>query len=139
MVNSATGEAASPSMASVCSTGAGSVHCAQDASAPSAMAQGMGLAAMPLSALRSATPAPPGMPRRDSAMHSEVVTSMSSAMLNITGPALCAPSKATSSGTPMKPVLGKAATSAPKAASFQPRRRRVSATTAPTSTRPLTR
>ncbi|MNZ98720.1 hypothetical protein D3C78_1180190 [compost metagenome] len=39
----------------------------------------------------------------------------------------------------MKPVLGKAATSAPKAASFQPWRRRVSATTAPTITRPQAR
>ena len=37
----------------------------------------------------------------------------------IIGPAACAPSSATSSGTPMKPVLGKAATSAPKEASFQ--------------------
>ncbi|MNI84428.1 hypothetical protein D3C73_1413340 [compost metagenome] len=75
-------------MATVCSTGAGSVHCAQEARAPSAIAQGMGLAAMPLSALRSATPAPPGWPSRDSAMHREVVTSMSTAMLTITGPAL---------------------------------------------------
>ena len=38
------------------------------------------------------------------------------------GPAACAPSSATSSGTPMKPVLGNAATSAPNDASFQPMR-----------------
>ncbi len=38
-------------------------------------------------------------------------------MVPIAGPAACAPSSATSSGTPMKPVFGKAATSAPKAAS----------------------
>ncbi len=40
-------------------------------------------------------------------------------MVRIAGPAAAAPSSATSSGTPMKPVLGKAATRAPKAASFQ--------------------
>jgi len=57
---------------------------------------------------------------------------MSSAMLRITGPALCSPSSATSSGTPMKPVLGKVATSAPKAASFHPTERLVSATVPPT-------
>ena len=38
------------------------------------------------------------------------------------GPAACAPSKATSSGTPMKPVLGNAATRAPNDASFHPMR-----------------
>jgi hypothetical protein len=53
-------------------------------------------------------------------MHSEDVTSVSTMMVTIAGPAAWAPSKATSSGTPMKPVLGKAATSAPKDASFQP-------------------
>ena len=36
----------------------------------------------------------------------------------ITGPAAAAPSSAVSSGTPMKPVFGNAATSAPNAASF---------------------
>ena len=45
---------------------------------------------------------------------------MSIEMVTMAGPAACAPSSATSSGTPMKPVFGKAATSAPKAASFQP-------------------
>ena len=35
------------------------------------------------------------------------------------GPAAAGPNKATSSGTPMKPVLGNAATSAPSDASFQ--------------------
>ena len=38
-------------------------------------------------------------------------------MAPITGPAAASPSSATSSGTPMKPAFGKAATSAPKAAS----------------------
>ena len=40
-------------------------------------------------------------------------------MVTMVGPAAEGPSKATNSGTPMKPVLGKAATSAPKEASFQ--------------------
>ena len=69
-------------------------------------------------------------------MHTEVVTTMSTSMVTITGPAACAPSNATSSGTPMKPVLGKAATSAPKAASFQPRRGREASRASPTTTRP---
>ncbi len=51
-------------------------------------------------------------------MHSELVTNRSASMLLITGPAAAAPSSATSIGTPMKPVFGNAATSAPKAASF---------------------
>ena len=56
-------------------------------------------------------------------------------MVAIAGPAAAAPSKATSSGTPMKPVFGKAATSAPNAASFQPMRRfMLTVTTKPTST-----
>lgn len=60
---------------------------------------------------------------------------MSTTMVTMAGPALWAPNRATSSGTPMKPVFGKAATSAPKAASFQPMRAlRVSATVAPTMT-----
>ena len=53
-------------------------------------------------------------------MHSDTVTIMSKAMLMMSGEAACAPRMATSSGTPMKPVFGKAATSAPKAASFHP-------------------
>ena len=73
-------------------------------------------------------------------MHSEVVTTMSITMVTITGPAACAPSSATSSGTPMKPVLGNAATSAPKAASFQPMRRfRLMATVNATMTSAQTR
>ena len=95
----------------------------------------MGLASMPRSARRSATATPcvPAPSSRESAMHSDVVNTMSTSMVRIAGPAAAGPSSATSSGTPMKPVLGKAATSAPKAASFQPRRRRVSATVAATS------
>jgi len=69
-------------------------------------------------------------------MHTELVKTMSISTMKMAGPALCAPSKATSSGTPMKPVLGKAATRAPKAASFQPMRAlRVSATVPATMTR----
>ena len=52
-------------------------------------------------------------------MHNEVVITISTTIVTMAGPAACAPSKATSSGTPMKPVLGKAATKAPKEASFQ--------------------
>jgi len=56
-------------------------------------------------------------------------------MVRMAGPAAAAPSRATSSGTPMKPVLGNAATSAPNAASFQPMRWfMLTATTKPTST-----
>ena len=43
-------------------------------------------------------------------------------MVLTTGPPAALPSRATISGTPMKPVLGNAATSAPKAASFMPTR-----------------
>ena len=61
-------------------------------------------------------------------------------MVQITGPAAAGPSRATSRGTPMKPVLGKAATRAPKAASFSPTRglsdtRTVIATTSRAHTR----
>ena len=44
---------------------------------------------------------------------------MSNSMVRMVGPAAAGPSSATSSGTPMKPELGKAATSAPSEASFQ--------------------
>jgi hypothetical protein len=67
-------------------------------------------------------------------MHSEEVTTRSNAIVMMIGPAACAPRMATSSGTPMKPVFGNAATSAPKAASFQPTREfRVNATTPATT------
>ena len=57
---------------------------------------------------------------------------MSTRMVTMAGPAALAPNSATSSGTPMKPVLGKAPTNAPKAASFQPMRPcSVTATTNP--------
>ena len=51
-----------------------------------------------------------------------LVKNRSARMEQMTGPAAALPISATSSGTPMKPVLGKAATSAPKAASFMPTR-----------------
>ena len=58
---------------------------------------------------------------------------MSTVIETIAGPAASAPSSATKRGTPMKPVLGKAATSAPKDASFQPvRGPRVTAMVKPT-------
>jgi len=44
-------------------------------------------------------------------------------MVTIAGPTAWAPSKATNKGTPMKPVLGKAPTKAPRDASFQRTRR----------------
>ena len=56
---------------------------------------------------------------RDKATHSEVVITMSTKMVTMAGPAACGPNKATNKGTPMNPVLGKAATKAPKDASFQ--------------------
>ncbi len=68
-------------------------------------------------------------------MHSELVITMSTTMVTMIGPAARAPSSATSSGTPMKPVFGKAATSAPNEASFQPMRAfRLMATVNPTIT-----
>ena len=48
---------------------------------------------------------------------------MSTSMVRMAGPAAAGPSSATSSGTPMKPELGNAATSAPSEASFQRMRR----------------
>ena len=67
-------------------------------------------------------------------MHSDEVTTRSKAMVMIIGPAAWLPSSATSSGTPMKPVFGKAATSAPNDASFQPMRALRVASTTPATT-----
>ena len=121
MVTSATGGAASPSMAMVRSSGAGSTSPSAEARAPSAMDQGSGLTSMPRSAWRSAIAMPwaPAPSSRESAMHKELVITMSMAMVCTTGPAAPAPSNAAMSGTPMKPVLGKVVTRAPKAESFQ--------------------
>jgi len=67
-------------------------------------------------------------------MHSELVMKMSTRMVQMAGPAAAGPSSATSSGTPMKPVFGKAATRAPNAASFRcTRRLQVTATVKNTS------
>lgn len=99
----------------------------------------MGLVSMPLSAFFSATAVPclSAPSRRESAMHSEVVITMSTSMPTMMGAAASGPSSATSRGTPMKPVLGKAATRAPKEASFQRMRSfRVTAMVKPTMTRP---
>ena len=53
-------------------------------------------------------------------MQIEVVITRSTSNVAITGPAPAAPSKAKIRGTPMKPELGKLATSAPMATSGQP-------------------
>ena len=92
-------------------TGAGKTRPNAEAKAPVNMAQSMGLVATPRKALRAAcagltrcssSPAVvPSPPRRDSAMHSELVTTRSTAMVTIAGPAALAPSSATKSGTPM--------------------------------------
>ena len=63
-------------------------------------------------------------------------------MVPITGPAARSPNSATSSGTPMKPVFGNAATNAPNAAFFRstpPRspRRSVTAIVPPTTSSAL--
>ena len=146
MVNSATGEAASASKPTVVATGLGSSSASADASAPNKIDQGMGLANTPLSAFlpACATEAPPCAPRRDRAMHSEDVMTMSTKMVTMAGPAARGPKSATSKGTPMKPVLGNAPTSAPKDASFQPMRPwpgrcKVTATTNATMVRAHTR
>ena len=130
MVNKATGEAQSASRPKVASTGAGKTRPNAEAKAPVSMAQSMGLVATPRKALRAAcagltrcssSPAVvPNPPRRDSAMHKEVVTNRSTKIVMMAVPAACLPKIATSSGTPKNPVFGKAPTSAPKAASFQP-------------------
>ena len=52
-------------------------------------------------------------------MHRVLVKMRSTRMVVTTGPAAPSPKSATSRGTPMKPVLGKAATSAPNAAFFR--------------------
>ena len=90
-------------MATVLSIGPGKPNCRAEASAPSAMDQGMGLVAMPRKALRSATAMPcvPAPSSRESAMHSEVVMTMSTTMVTMAGPALCAPSSATSTAQPL--------------------------------------
>ena len=141
MAKSATGDAASASIATVRSSGPGSCQRAADSSTPSRIDHGIGLTRMPRSALRAACAAPPPAApaptpsSRDSPMHSDEVTTMSNAIAMIIGPAACAPRIATSSGTPMKPVFGNAATNAPKAPSFQPTRAlRVNITTPATTT-----
>ena len=102
------------------------------------MAQGMGFLAIPIKAFLAAVPMPcwPAPSSLERAMHSEVVMTMSMTMVTMAGPAAAAPNKATNKGTPMKPVLGKAPTKAPKAASFQPMRGlKVTATTKATMTK----
>ena len=135
MENSATGLAESASMRTTVSGGPASRTPLADSAAPSPIAHGSGLDSAPRSARSAAArapgPAAPGPPAPstpgacsscDKPMHSELVTNRSASTVQITGPAAAGPSSATSSGTPMKPVLGNAATSAPNAASFNPTR-----------------
>jgi len=121
MVNSATGDAASASRATVLATGPASSRFSQENTPPSRMAQGKGFLSTPSRALRAATAAPCSSAASisDRARHSEVVITMSTVMVTMAGPAAAGPSKATNSGTPMKPVLGNAPTRAPSEASFQ--------------------
>ncbi len=121
MVNSATGDAASASMRTTTSGGPARRMPAAENAAPSAIDHGSGLAMAPRRARRNAwrQPAPAASWACANAMHNELVMNRSTRMVLIIGPATCGPISATSSGTPMKPVFGKAATSAPKAASFR--------------------
>ena len=137
IVNSATGDAASASSATVRPTGAHKSKPTAPASAPARIDQGMGLRSTPCSAppTARATPCSPAAPHCDKPMHSELVTTRSTSRLAITGPIAPSPSRARISGTPMKPELGNAATSAPMAASGQgaPCRRAHAADTATSS------
>ena len=83
------------------------------------MAQGKGFFTTPSNAFLAAWPTPcwPAPSKRDSAMQRDVVMTMSMTMVTMAGPAAAVPSKATNKGTPIKPVLGKAPTKAPNAAS----------------------
>ena len=122
MVNSATGDAPSASMPIVLRAGSQSSKPVAVVKQPRKIAQGSGFFSTPFSALPMAreTPCSLAPSSRDSAMHSDEVTIMSIASATMAGPAARWPSSATSSGTPMKPEFGNAATRAPKDASFQP-------------------
>ena len=132
MVNSATGVAESPSILTTCASGAGNCRPLAASSAPSAIAHGSGLV-IALRSERTADAANPGAASGDAsdssgerawccatARHSVLVKIRSISTVPMIGPAARSPSIATSSGTPMKPVFGNAATSAPKAASRSP-------------------
>ena len=91
-----------------------------ETSTPTAIAQGSGLDSALRIAVAAACRTLSALPvsARARPRQSELVTNRSTSRVQITGPAAACPSSATSSGTPMKPLFGKAATSAPKAASF---------------------
>ena len=142
--NSATGDAAAASISTADISGLGNSSPVADDSVPSAIAHGSGLVSMPRSARATAARASllpaPACPSCDNPMHSEVVSTMSSARATMAGAAAACPSSATSSGTPMKPLFGKAATSAPNEASAQPiARRRATSTVSATTTSALPR
>lgn len=65
----------------------------------------------------SDSPAPGLLRPCAKARQADVVIIMSSSIVQMTGPAAPGPSRATKSGTPMKPELGNAATNAAKAES----------------------
>ena len=135
MVNKATGDAESANKPTVLAKGPANSYDMADAKTPKLIAQGMGLASTALSAFLAARAAPcsSAPSKRDKATHSEVVITKSTTMVTIAGPAAPAPNKATSNGTPMKPVFGNAATKAPNAASSQPMRAfKLTATVKPT-------
>ena len=133
---SATGDAAAARYSTACIAGPGSCQPVAAEVVPSAIDHGSGLPSMPRSARPTATRAsPPACPSCDMAMHSEVVTTMSRASATMAGAAAAGPSSATSSGTPMNPLLGNALTSAAKAASPQrSARRRAQSTVSATIT-----
>ena len=142
IVNSATGEAESASIFTTCAAAPGNCVAVAAASAPSAIAQGCGFVAAPRNerAITVGIGAPAAPSLRcpcacASARHSVLVRNRSTSSVPITGPAAASPNSATSNGTPMKPLFGNAATSAPKAAFFRstPRLRAMTTVSATTS------
>src|SRR5205085_6211788 len=119
MVKSATGVAASASMRTIASIGPTGFRPVAELAAPSAMAQGNGLNAAPRNAVTIAARCPclDASCHCASAMHTELVRTMSTTMVEIIVPAAAGPTSVTTSR--MNPVLGKAATCAPNAASFR--------------------
>ena len=111
-----------PSRSITLSTGPGKCQPLAPNAAPSAMPQGMGL---PSTARRAWPKARRPLPRLAGLRERQAQRAGREQVhqqVQITGPIAPWPSRASNSGTPMKPELGKAATSAPKAASLRPPR-----------------
>ena len=111
-------------MRTICATGPGRSQLSAANTAPTTIAHGSGLVSAPRSERsaaanieRSLSPAERCVLPCAIARQSVLVTIRSIRIAPITGPAARSPSSATSSGTPMKPAFGNAATSAPNAAS----------------------